>query len=78
MLEVEDPLDGDDEQGEDGDNEGEEVTGDIEGDGDCDGDGDIVESEEVEEHETEEMMITINTEGEQPELIINDPSIQSQ
>lgn len=51
-----------------------ELGDDPDGDGDVDGD----EGEEEQEQETEEMMITINTEGEQPELIINDSSIETQ
>ena len=42
-------------------------------DGECDMDGDE-DGEVDEDQETEEMMITINTDGEQPELLIGDVS----
>jgi len=54
--------------GEDGDD------GDMVEDGDVDGDVDGDDDDEQEQEGDEEMMITINTEGEQPELIISDPS----
>jgi len=56
--------------GDDQDQDDQDGDGDGDADGDCDGD--------EQEQETEEMMITINTEGEQPELIINDSSIETQ
>lgn len=50
----------------------EDDTGEMGDDGEVDGDGDLDDQENA-----EDMMITINTEGEQPELISND-SIENQ
>jgi hypothetical protein len=60
-LPDDDDMDG---EGEDG-----ECDGELDGE---DGDGEGGDDIEGQGEDTEEMMITINTEGEQPELIIND------
>ncbi len=55
----------------------EDDTGEMGEDGEIDGDGDDGEDQENENENNEDMMITINTDGEQPELIISD-SIENQ
>ncbi|CAG7717629.1 unnamed protein product [Allacma fusca] len=72
VLEVEDPLgteDGEVEQGENDCDDG------VPGDGECD--GEIADNDgDVDEPEAEEMMITINT--EQPDILINNSSIETE
>lgn len=64
-----------------------EIDGDVDGDGmgteESEGEEDGVELEgegdlEDQEQDTGEMMITINTDGEQSDLIINDQQIDNQ
>lgn len=61
----------------DDEDENGEMAEDGDGDGDGEGDVDDGEDNENEDHENNDDMIILNTEGEQPELIIND-SIENQ